>query len=602
MEKATNVRVIPSNFGWSDVGTWASLYDIREHDYHDNAVAGKQVMMYDSVNNMIHADDKNLVIVYGLENYIVIDSPDVLLICPKDQEQKIITNIQIKTKHDSISNVPLLVGLPSSLNVSYYDINNNQINFITPNIIIYLSSGLKTYIYSVLKSTNTITTPDEKSIFTFNGELNSTQLPDHSKNNPYVISTGPISPYVTFSYTSVTQYNTPISNGSYTLASQTNKIIISNIDATSINAVPFISLLYTIINTNTTLNILNMDYSLICSILITGVALGQTQSSFTYSIVSGNVPKKSSITYIFTLLQSSDIISSVNNTKLYNEILTKNNNLILGIQNSIQKSYINSPQDLNIQQAQTIISNAASQATILLTTSFINSNSTSLQISNSTITIAFNAINYALLGDPDDGELLYFYGIVTQLTNPIIVTTLLNNALIHIKNLIRSTDKTSENYNLYLNAQDSISSALTQIAVPSALDSPTLNTPSSVYIPTITNALKAVNTALISNPDNIDLLKAQSNLVAIEPIASGTYKIENLQDVSDVKTKSTDDSSYNMGLISGCICCLIFLGGLAYLANSYFAKGDKQLFSESSSSSSSDSSSSSSSGSSDSSE
>jgi mannose-1-phosphate guanylyltransferase len=89
MEKATNVRVIPSNFGWSDVGTWASLYDIREHDYHDNAVAGKQVMMYDSVNNMIHADDKKLVVVYGLENYIVIDSPDVLLICPKDQEQKI---------------------------------------------------------------------------------------------------------------------------------------------------------------------------------------------------------------------------------------------------------------------------------------------------------------------------------------------------------------------------------------------------------------------------------------------------------------------------------------------------------------------------------
>ncbi len=89
MEKASNVRVIPANFGWSDVGTWASLYELHSHDYHGNAVTGKNVMMYDAQNNMVHVNDQKLVIIQGLENYIVVDTPDALIICEKDQEQKI---------------------------------------------------------------------------------------------------------------------------------------------------------------------------------------------------------------------------------------------------------------------------------------------------------------------------------------------------------------------------------------------------------------------------------------------------------------------------------------------------------------------------------
>ncbi len=89
MEKSSNVRVIPSNFGWSDVGTWASLYELTPHDYHGNSVAGKNVMTYDAHNNIIHASDKKLVVVQGLENYIVVDTPDALLICDKNNEQKI---------------------------------------------------------------------------------------------------------------------------------------------------------------------------------------------------------------------------------------------------------------------------------------------------------------------------------------------------------------------------------------------------------------------------------------------------------------------------------------------------------------------------------
>jgi hypothetical protein len=293
---------------------------------------------------------------------------------------------------------------------------SNGINFIAPNIIIYLSSGLNTIIYSVLSSTNSIDTPNENSILSFNGEVNSSELPDYIKNGPYVLSTGPISPYVTYSLTDSPEYNTEIKNGSFSLGTQNNKLIISNIDINKINAIPFISLLYTIVNTKITLNILNLDYSIACSLIITGVALSKTQSTISYSILSGKMPK-SQTNYIFSLLQTSDIILSVNNSKLYNDILTKNNNLILGIQDSIGNSYINNPEDLNIQQALIIISNAASQSTILLTTPFINTHNTTLEIANATITMAFNAINYAMLGDPKSSELEYFYSILTQLKN-----------------------------------------------------------------------------------------------------------------------------------------------------------------------------------------
>ncbi len=88
MEKAKNVYTIPSDFGWSDIGTWDSLHDVFEKDYLGNAVIGKQVKIYDSSNNMIFVPSDKLVVVHGLENYCVIDTKDVLLICDKqDQEQ-----------------------------------------------------------------------------------------------------------------------------------------------------------------------------------------------------------------------------------------------------------------------------------------------------------------------------------------------------------------------------------------------------------------------------------------------------------------------------------------------------------------------------------
>lgn len=89
MEKAENVYTIPSQFGWSDVGSWDSLYEVYEHDYWGNAVKGKNVKIYDSMNNMIMVGDEKMVVVQGIKNLCVVDTADVLLICERTKEQEI---------------------------------------------------------------------------------------------------------------------------------------------------------------------------------------------------------------------------------------------------------------------------------------------------------------------------------------------------------------------------------------------------------------------------------------------------------------------------------------------------------------------------------
>ena len=69
IEKADNVYVIPSSFGWSDLGTWGSAYDNLEKDYLENAVAGDNVIIFESTKNVVHADNKKLVLLQGLEDF-----------------------------------------------------------------------------------------------------------------------------------------------------------------------------------------------------------------------------------------------------------------------------------------------------------------------------------------------------------------------------------------------------------------------------------------------------------------------------------------------------------------------------------------------------
>ena len=89
MEKADNVYIIPSSFGWSDLGTWGSAYENLSKDYLENAVAGNNVVVIDATKNMVHADNKKLVVLQGLDDFIIVDTADVLLICKKDKEQQI---------------------------------------------------------------------------------------------------------------------------------------------------------------------------------------------------------------------------------------------------------------------------------------------------------------------------------------------------------------------------------------------------------------------------------------------------------------------------------------------------------------------------------
>lgn len=89
MEKAKNVYVIPSYFGWSDLGTWESAYDNSNKDYLGNAVYGENVMVIDSNECMVKAPDDKLLVLQGLEKYIVIDTKDILLICERSREQQI---------------------------------------------------------------------------------------------------------------------------------------------------------------------------------------------------------------------------------------------------------------------------------------------------------------------------------------------------------------------------------------------------------------------------------------------------------------------------------------------------------------------------------
>ncbi|WP_276504134.1 mannose-1-phosphate guanylyltransferase [Terrimonas pollutisoli] len=89
MEKADNVFVIPASFSWSDLGTWNSAWDNSEKDYFNNAVTGSNVMIIDAKNCVVNAPNNKLVLLQGLENYIVVDTKDVLLICKKEKEQEI---------------------------------------------------------------------------------------------------------------------------------------------------------------------------------------------------------------------------------------------------------------------------------------------------------------------------------------------------------------------------------------------------------------------------------------------------------------------------------------------------------------------------------
>lgn len=100
MEKADNVYMLCVDFGWADLGTWGSIFDIAPRDEADNAVLKTRALLYESEGNIIALENTDrLAVIQGLQEYIVAESGNVLLICKKEEEQRIkqyIADAQIK--------------------------------------------------------------------------------------------------------------------------------------------------------------------------------------------------------------------------------------------------------------------------------------------------------------------------------------------------------------------------------------------------------------------------------------------------------------------------------------------------------------------------
>ncbi|MBS3992433.1 MAG: mannose-1-phosphate guanylyltransferase [Bacteroidetes bacterium] len=89
MEKAKNTFVLPVEFEWNDLGTWGSLYEKLEKDQQKNAVVGGKAIFRNASNNMIRTTTHKKIVIQGLHDFIVIEKDDVILICPKEEEQEI---------------------------------------------------------------------------------------------------------------------------------------------------------------------------------------------------------------------------------------------------------------------------------------------------------------------------------------------------------------------------------------------------------------------------------------------------------------------------------------------------------------------------------
>lgn len=99
MERAKNVYVETVSFGWNDLGTWSALYDLSPKNSDRNVTQNCSVLAYNTTGTIFAVRGEKLVVVDGLEDYIVSDADGVLLICPKAREQKIkqmVTDAKVK--------------------------------------------------------------------------------------------------------------------------------------------------------------------------------------------------------------------------------------------------------------------------------------------------------------------------------------------------------------------------------------------------------------------------------------------------------------------------------------------------------------------------
>ena len=97
--------MLTADFGWSDLGTWGSLYELSDKDENQNVTLKCNAQYYNSKENIVTLEPGKLAVIDGLEGYIVAESNNVLLICKQENEQHIrqfVTDAQVKFKEEYI--------------------------------------------------------------------------------------------------------------------------------------------------------------------------------------------------------------------------------------------------------------------------------------------------------------------------------------------------------------------------------------------------------------------------------------------------------------------------------------------------------------------
>ncbi len=105
LEHAENVYVHRGNFGWSDVGTWGSVYQHSRKDRYANATNGKGCYLYDTRSSIVSIPKEKIAVISGLKDFIVVDTDDVLMICPRSEEQNIKKFIDDVKFHDGDTHI-----------------------------------------------------------------------------------------------------------------------------------------------------------------------------------------------------------------------------------------------------------------------------------------------------------------------------------------------------------------------------------------------------------------------------------------------------------------------------------------------------------------
>ncbi|PWL37266.1 mannose-1-phosphate guanylyltransferase [Flagellimonas aquimarina] len=89
LEQSKSIFTLPATFDWNDLGTWGALYDKLDKDESENAIVNSKALLQDAKGNMIRSPKGKIVVVDGLEDYIIVDKEEVLLIYPKSKQQDI---------------------------------------------------------------------------------------------------------------------------------------------------------------------------------------------------------------------------------------------------------------------------------------------------------------------------------------------------------------------------------------------------------------------------------------------------------------------------------------------------------------------------------